>query len=155
MHRSRCAHISNKVSANIQIYSDLQACNLLLNYINTFFPKPNYYLYVCVHEPRIFLFRAHKTSSVFEFWNDTNIKKVHIVQESSSYVFQLGLKKKKEKQKPFTEQQISSNVPHESIRVPDAEYLTATAEFGFNIIGVYWRLSFLLCWSLQIPDLFN
>lgn len=41
MHRSHCAHISNKVSANIQIYSDLQACNLLLNYINTFSPKPN------------------------------------------------------------------------------------------------------------------
>lgn len=95
-----------------------------------------------------------KTSSVFEFWNDTNIKKVHIVQESSSYVSQLGLKMKREKQKPFTEQQISSNVPHES-RVPDAEYLTANAEFGFNILKVYWSLSFLLCWSLQIPDLFN
>lgn len=55
------------------------------------------------------------------------------MQESSSYVSQLGLKMKREKQKPFTEQQISSNVPHESIRVPDAEYLTANAEFGFNI----------------------
>lgn len=77
------------------------------------------------------------------------------MQESSSYVFQLELKKKREKQKPFTEQQVSSNVPHESIRVPDAEYLTANAEFAFNILRVYWRLSFLLCWSLQIPDLFN
>lgn len=34
----------------------------------------------------------------------------------------------------FTEQQISSNVPHE-IRVPDAEYLPAIAEFGY-ILGV-------------------
>lgn len=36
MHRSHCAHISNKVSANIQIYSDLQACNL---YLTTLIPS--------------------------------------------------------------------------------------------------------------------
>lgn len=50
---------------------------------------------------------------------------------------------KREKQKPFTEQRISSNVPHESIRVPDAEYLTANAEFGFNILKVYWSFKLL------------
>lgn len=82
-------------------------------------------------------------------------RKSTLCKKAAAIVSQLGLKMKREKQKPFTEQQISSNVPHESIRVPDAEYLTANAEFGFNILKVYWSLSFLLRWSLQIPDLFN
>lgn len=46
-------------------------------------------------------------------------------------------------------------VPHESVRVPGADELTAGAGFGFNISDVYGELGFLLSWSLQVPDLFN
>lgn len=60
-------------------------------------------------------------------------------KKAAAMFFNLDWKKKgkKENEKPFTEQQISSNVPHESIRAPDAEYLTANADLGFNILDVY------------------